>query len=166
MFSRSLRRRCAAIARTLSVPEPFELDAFLDALARTRGRPIRLVSVELPAGAPCGLCVSTDAADYIAVTSSAGGSQRDHIALHEVAHLLLDHQVRMELFQHLDPGTVRAVHARTCYDTLAEREAETLASLIGQRARRPHPSGPDADPLLERLGRSLEHPSRYQGEGS
>jgi hypothetical protein len=164
---REVRRRCEQIARNVPVCDPFDLTAFLDALSADRCRPIYLLPFDLPPGAPCGLCISTDAGDYVVVTSAASGAQRDHIALHEVAHLLLDHRLHVidggegsrQLFRHLDPRVVRALFARTNYSTVEEQEAETLASLIGQRAGLWRPTTPRApvDPIVERLGRSLEH---------
>ncbi|WP_433606484.1 hypothetical protein ACQP2P_30160 [Dactylosporangium sp. CA-139114] len=165
MTLRSIRRRCRTIVRGLSVPEPFNLDAFLAVLAEQRGRPMHLLALDLPVGAPCGLCIATDTTDYIAVTKIATGPQRDHIALHEVAHLLLGHRLQLggddevpALFRHIDPRIIERVFARTTYSTLAEQEAEVLASLLGQRISqvRRTPPVPD-DPIVGRLGRSLEH---------
>ncbi|HEY0697077.1 MAG TPA: hypothetical protein VGD43_04635 [Micromonospora sp.] len=161
-----LRRRCERVARTVRVPQPFDVGEFLDLLGTERGRPVHLIPFDLPAGAPCGLCVCTPVADYVVVTAAASGAQRDHIVLHETAHLLLRHSSRLlagdcsdgQLFRHLDLRVVEAMFARTNYDDVDEREAETLASLLGQRAGlwRPQAVHRPADPLIERLGRSLE----------
>ncbi|MEN3611833.1 hypothetical protein [Plantactinospora sp. ZYX-F-223] len=167
MTLRQVRRRCEQIARGIRVPDPFDLDTFISDFGADRGRPVHLIAFDLPPGAPCGLCVSTDAADYLVVTSAATGVQRVHIALHELAHLLLEHRLHLvdevqgsrQLFRHLDPGVVRAMFARTNYSSQEEQEAETLASLLGQRAglwRPPAPRTP-SDPVVERLGQSLEH---------
>ncbi|AVT31850.1 hypothetical protein C6361_22935 [Plantactinospora sp. BC1] len=167
MTLRQVRRRCEQLARGIRVPDPFDLDTFIGDFGADRGRPVHLIAFDLPPGAPCGLCVSTDAADYLVVTSAATGVQRVHIALHELAHLLLEHRLHLlddvqgsrQLFRHLDPGVVRAMFARTNYSSQEEQEAETLASLLGQRAglwRPPAPRAP-SDPVVERLGQSLEH---------
>ena len=168
MTIRQVRQRCERLARGIDLPAPFDLDTFVAQLAARRGRPIHLIPFELPPGAPGGLCLSTDAADYVVVTSAATGAQRVHIALHELAHLLLEHQLHLvdgagdgpPLFRHLDPAVVRAMFARTNYSSRQEQEAEVLASLLGQRAGlwRPAPRQEPDDPLVERLGRSLEHP--------
>src|SRR3954469_13332158 len=167
MTLRQVRRRCEQLARGIRVCDPFDIQIFIDQISADRGRPMYLMPFELPPGAPCGLCVSTDAADYVVVTSAATGAQRDHIVLHEVAHLLLEHRLHVideadgsrQLFRHLDPSVIRAMFARTNYTTVEEQEAETLASLLGQRAGlwRPPISRGESDPLVEQLGRSLEH---------
>ncbi|WP_460916702.1 hypothetical protein [Plantactinospora veratri] len=112
MTLRQVRRRCEQLARGIRVPDPFDLDTFIGDFGADRGRPVHLIAFDLPPGAPCGLCVSTDAADYLVVTSAATGVQRVHIALHELAHLLLEHRLHLlddvrgsrQLFRHLDRG--------------------------------------------------------------
>ena len=163
---RQIRRRCDQIARDVTVPDPFDLTAFLAEVSHNRGRQIILVPFDMPAGAPRGVCVASDTVDYVVVDNAASGEQRTHIALHEVSHLLLGHQLRVvdllrHLFQHLDLDVLQArlAHARTGYTTVEEQEAEMLASLIGQRAglwRERSPQTP-TDPLIQRLGLSLEH---------
>lgn len=174
MTLRKVRARCEAIVAGIDVPTPFDLGAVVTQLSADRGRPIHLMPFPLPAGAPCGVCVATDTADYIVVTDAAVGTQRDHIALHELAHLLLEHSLHAltdpdasrTLLPHLDPAVVRRMYARTNYSTRQEAEAELLASLIRRKgglwlARTPEPAGPagPADAAVERLGRSLEHGS-------
>jgi hypothetical protein len=82
---------------------------------------------------------------------------REHIALHEIGHLLAGHQgqVGVEdiaglLLPDLNPALVRAVLKRTCYSSEQEWEAEYFATLVLERSR----SGRDgrrigaADPAL------------------
>ncbi|GAB1644376.1 hypothetical protein [Krasilnikovia sp. MM14-A1259] len=166
MSLRQVRRRCEQLARSIDVPDPFDIEALLADLGTRRGRPIVLLPFALPAGAPSGLCVAAGSADYLVVTESATGPQRDHIVLHELAHLLLGHQLQaldpdadVQLFRHLDPAVIRAMLGRTTYSTIEEQEAEILASLLGQRAHPWAAPAPDhaADPVVEQLGRSLEH---------
>ncbi|MEH1015055.1 hypothetical protein V6U90_18320 [Micromonospora sp. CPCC 206060] len=152
------------------MPEPFDLQLFVGQLSADRGRPIHLLPFDLPPGAPCGLCVTTDYADYLVVRSTTSGAQRDHIVLHEAAHLMLGHRPHPldeqigvgQVFRHLDPRVVQGMLGRSAYGTVEEQEAEILASLLGQRAgarRQPVPQ-PPSDPLVARLGRSLEHHNR------
>jgi hypothetical protein len=164
-----LRARCAVIAEAVPVCEPFSVARLVQRLADRRRRRIHVISHRLPPTAPCGLCISTDLADYIIVADVTGQSRlvRDQIVLHEVSHLLMDHQVNIAghpdtdrwLLPNLDSGVVRRMLARRRYDTIEEREAETLATLLHQRAGlwRPEPPAATSDPVVRRLGRSLEH---------
>lgn len=164
-----LRARCAAVAEAVPACAPFNVDSLVQLLADHRGRRIQVIPHRLPPCAPCGLCISTDQADYIVVADVPGQPRlvRDQILLHELSHLLMDHQVNIAgqpdtnrwLLPNLDPGMVRRMLARRRYDTVEEREAETLATLLHQRAglRRPETPAAPTDPLVRRLGRSLEH---------
>lgn len=168
---RQIRRRCERIAAGVPVEVPFDAGRFLARLGAARGREIVLLPFDLPPSAPSGVCVSTASRDYVVVTTAATGPQRDHIVLHEVAHLLLEHRMQSlpegsALFQHLDPRMVASVLGRTNYTTVEEQEAETLATVLGRRARlwdtvdeapTGEPGGGSSDPLVDRLGRSLEH---------
>lgn len=164
-----LRARCAAVADAVPVCKPFSVERLVQVLADQWRRRIHVIPHRLPPTAPCGLCISTDQADYIVVADVSGQSRlvRDQIVLHELSHLLLDHRVNIVgqpdtnrwLLPNLDAGMVRRMLARRRYDTVEEREAETLATLLHQRAGLWRPAAPAAatDPLVRRLGRSLEH---------
>jgi hypothetical protein len=63
------------------------------------------------------------------------------IALHEIAHLLLGHQgltawqeLARWLAPDVDPALVRIILGRSTYTRPEERDAETLASLMLERA--------------------------------
>jgi hypothetical protein len=167
MAHRTIRERCEALARTVPLPSPFSVRALLHQVGIDQGRPIHLLPFPLPAGAPCGVCIATDAADYIVVTDAAVGAQADHIALHELAHLLLAHSLKTlvdpeatrRILPHLDPDMVRNMFARTNYSTEQEREAEILASLIRRRAGLWPPSEP-AGPAEEIVGDALARVER------
>jgi hypothetical protein len=136
------------------LPEPFQIDVLLDALAARRGRPIELLPVRARHDIPCGLLVSTDRADYIVYSADTSALHQQHILLHEAAHILCGHQdachstistgtaaTAAALVPRLDPGLVRRVLGRTIYTEPQEQEAELVASLILSRATR-HPSRP------------------------
>ena len=174
MTLRQVRERCEQIARSVPMPTPFDLEAFLADLGHDRGRPIYLLPFALPPGAPRGLCLPGQDQDYVVVDSAASGAQRVHIALHEVSHLLLGHELRVlddggigQLFRHLDPAMLERMfaYARTTFSTVEEQEAETLASLLGHRAGLWRPPAPRAahDPVVARLERSLEHGLETRG---
>ena len=133
--------RHAAIIRELDIPVPFNLGGFTAGLERQRNRPIRLCPFRSGPGVPCGVWIATTSADYI---YHEQGTTRFHvnlIVLHEIAHMLLGHQ-GLPAWQHLarqiapdvHPGLVRLLLGRSAYASLEEREAETLASRVLDRA--------------------------------
>lgn len=142
------------------MPEPFGVGALLAEVAAERGRPIELLPVRARPDAPCGLLVTTDRADYIVYAADTTPLHRQHILLHEVAHLLCGHQnastplaAAGALLPRLDPALVRSVLGRTVYGEPQEQEAELVASLILSRAagRRVRPAAAGVGPGLRSL---------------
>jgi hypothetical protein len=133
--------RHAAIARELDIPAPFDLAEFAARLARRRNRPIRLHPFTSVPGMPCGLWISTADADHVYYEQGTTPFHATLIALHEIAHILLGHHgpaAWQDLARHIAPGIhpslARHILGRSAYTTPEEREAETLASLILERA--------------------------------
>lgn len=130
--------------RDLTIPRPFTVDAFLNQLARDRGRPIHLIPMPGGVAEPCGIWLSTGNTDYVVHQVTTSPLHQEHIILHELAHMVLDHatagrpapDLRAQLLPDLDPDVVATMLARTSYTSTAEREAETPADLIGATARR------------------------------
>ena len=153
--ARSLWKRARRVADAVSLPEPFDAGDFVAALAAERGRPIELMPVSAPEGAPCGLLMSTERADYILYPTNTTALHRRHILLHEVGHLLCGHvgadagadgaaigaaidaAAGRQLMPNLSAELVRRVLGRTTYSEVEEREAELVASLLAQRVVRP-----------------------------
>ena len=160
---KQLWRRCRELADSAPVPVPFRTDTFAAAVAAHRGRPIELVPVSATVGAPCGLLMTTDRADYVLYPVNTTELHQQHILMHEVAHLLCGHTGTAEiaaaatraLMPNLSPDLVRRVLGRTAYTEHEEREAELLASLIAQRVarlpRQPSAQAPDEVVRLDRL---------------
>ncbi|WDN57289.1 ParH-like protein [Streptomyces clavuligerus] len=142
--ARRMWRRTRRLADTLELPTPFSAEALITALAERRGRPIEILTAPLPAPVPCGLLVATDRADYIVCTAQTTELHRQHILLHEAAHLLCGHDrtalpetpALPLLVPGLPDGLVRRVLGRTGHSEPQEQEAELLASLILRRALR------------------------------
>lgn len=138
-------RRCRAVSESLELPDPFDAAELVARLARDRGRPIDLIAVPARPGAPCGLLVTTGQADYIVYAEDTSEVHRQHILVHEYAHLLLGHAdgpspdpgLTRGLLPHLSPTVIGQVLGRTCYLEPQEQEAELLASLILRRALLP-----------------------------
>lgn len=135
------RKTARAKVRTLglSMPRPFSIEALCAHVGQRRGRPVRLVELDLStAAAACGLWIATDTADYICVDRLTSKPLRVHTVLHELCHILCGHQgvlgaAEITQFRLLDPALIRRVLARSAYDRAEEREAELLASEIGSR---------------------------------
>jgi uncharacterized protein DUF6545 len=140
----AMRLRCGVVAERVTLPDPFDLGAFLASLAAERGRPIVVVDYPLRPDGLTGLVVALDEIDYVVVTDRAGaGWQRLQIVLHEVAHLLLGHigpadDDLRRLFPAFGPELVRRsiLHRGHGYPSVAEQEAEVLATLLLHRVRR------------------------------
>jgi hypothetical protein len=137
---RQLRKRCAAIVRDLPMPVPFDARTLCETVAARRGRPIRLVPMDGLTGV-CGLWVATAATDLICYEQVTTPPHQEHIILHELGHLLCDHNRDAaalgahELLPDLDPEMVQRVLGRAGYTSEEEREAELLASMIREQAR-------------------------------
>ncbi len=143
-------------------------DYLAGVLGAKRGHPILLQPLTGTTGA-CGVWVSVPSADLIFYEQETSRLHQEHIILHEISHLLCDHQpvplsegeVPELLFPDLQVETVKRVLQRGGYSTVEEREAETLATLILERVavgpsiRAPTGSSGE-DEALHRLKSSLE----------
>jgi hypothetical protein len=146
------QRRCAAIVADLDIPRPFDLNQLLAQVAAKRNRPIFIHPFISGPGIPCGMWLSTARADHIFHEARTSPWHQTHIALHELAHILLGHDSRtantLELADLLAPGLnsalVRLVLGRSIYSTAQERDAEMLASVILVQVSAPPPVAPTA----------------------
>lgn len=142
--ARRLWQHCRRIADAVALPDPFDAAVFVAGLGAARGRPVELLPLRGRHDLPCGLLVTTERADYIAYSADTAPLHRQHILLHEAAHLLCGHRAAggadlaaaSTLLPHLDPTLVRRVLGRTVYTDPQEREAELVASLILTRVTR------------------------------
>jgi hypothetical protein len=166
---KQLRRRCNVLVGQLSIPQPFDLAQFCDQLATSRGRPIHLLPLALPASAPSGLWIAGRRADYIVYEQHTSPTHQRHIVLHEIGHMLCRHQPPQrteatqphDLFPSLTPQTVQRILQRTSYSTDEEREAELIASLILRRVQAEPPAPPaslsdDDAAVAQRLADAME----------
>jgi hypothetical protein len=140
-----VRRRCRARLRELTLPDPFDLTELCRSVSSSRGRPLHVRGIPGPASRarPCGIWIATDEDDWVFVDQQTSPLHRQHIVLHELAHMLCGHaaadlpenEMLRRLFPNLSPAMVRTVLSRTSYQSEPEREAELLASLILARAQ-------------------------------
>ncbi len=127
------------------LPLSGEVDDLLDRLSETRGRPMTLLLAPLEQ-AVSGVLISTDHADYIAVSDQASPERKCAIVCHEIAHALLGHDdarplskslIDSGLLRGIDPALVHAVVAcRHAYAHTTETDAETVATYISVELRR------------------------------
>ncbi|WP_405162354.1 zinc-dependent peptidase [Nocardia sp. NBC_01499] len=132
---------------TLRVPDPWDLATFLEQVTALLGKKIRLIPLPVDSvhGLPCGFVLERAADIVIAYDAHSSGYHADHIVLHEIGHLLLDHadstadgttRATVEiLFPSMDPDSVLRVLQRSDYNDAAERQAELFASLVMSESR-------------------------------
>ncbi|MGW4847757.1 hypothetical protein [Nocardia brasiliensis] len=140
------------LAASLEVPRPWHLPTFIRHIEELLGKPITLSPQPglTASGFPCGVVIERPDNVVVAYDATSSGYHTDHIVLHEIAHLLLDHtgyvsqpaQRRMveQLFTELDADTVLRVLARTDYDDVLESQAELFASLLMSETDTPRSS--------------------------
>ncbi|MFE0460154.1 hypothetical protein ACFW1A_12990 [Kitasatospora sp. NPDC058965] len=173
-----------ALVDRIAVPQPFQLAEFCDRVAAERGRPLRLVPLADTAGQdlPCGLWLGLDEVDLVFYEAGAAPILKTQIVLHEISHMLLDHvgpdtgtsAERAELAARaladreaadrdlgLRTDRVLALLARSGYSSRQESDAESLATLLLERATRAdRGAGAPAGQVLARLDDAFGHPVR------
>ena len=120
-----VRRRCQERLRQLTLPEPFNLTELCRSVSISRGRPLHVRGIPGPASRarPCGIWIATDDEDWVFVDQQTSPLHRQHIVLHELAHMLCNHpaadlpenDMLRRLFPDLSPAMVRTVLSRTSY---------------------------------------------------
>ena len=141
MSLRSIRKQCESALEGVPVPNPFDINDFCRVISARRGRALHLVPKQTRLG-PCGVWLSLPDVDYVFYEPETSQLHREHIILHELGHLLCEHQptevideeVITQLFPDLNPIVVRRVLGRATYTAVEEQEAEMVASLVRDRA--------------------------------
>ena len=137
---RSIRRQCEGALEGVRVPNPFDINDFCRIVSSRRGRALHLVPKQTRLG-PCGVWLCLPDVDYVFYEAETSQLHREHIILHELGHLLCEHQpteviddeLIAQLFPHLNPTVVHRVLGRTNYTAVEEQEAEMVASLVRNR---------------------------------
>ncbi|MEG3630103.1 toxin [Streptomyces poriticola] len=127
----------------LDLPELADVAELCRHLGESRGRPITLVPMQMPASHPCGMWVAARDEDLIFYDANTTSAHQEHIILHELGHIIcchrgagwLDEDTARLLFPNLDPDLVRDMLLRATYDDVQEQEAEIIAYLLSQRLR-------------------------------
>ncbi|WP_082942882.1 hypothetical protein [Mycobacterium sp. 852002-40037_SCH5390672] len=133
-----------ALVRALPVPTPWDRIAFIDSVARLRGRPIRVVpTVDNLAISACGLWMKRDTDDIIIHEAGTSEYHIDQIVCHEIGHMMLGHDrgtasgsdgdhpkmIFATALAGLDPH-IGEILGRTAFDDERERDAEMFASIV------------------------------------
>ncbi|MFI9506186.1 hypothetical protein [Nocardia sp. NPDC052566] len=141
----SIEKRFAELTRAVPIPSPWNLHEYIDAVSLHRARPITLspMDTSMSAGTGCGtgsgLWIARRDDDIIVYDRRTSSWHAQHIVLHEIGHMLLEHDrlptVQADLatttvgllLPSLSPETIQHVLGRDAYSTRMEREAETFA---------------------------------------
>ncbi|MFF9404713.1 hypothetical protein ACF1B0_04135 [Streptomyces anandii] len=131
---------CRKFVRSLRLDPYATAYELCDQISSLRDRPIRVVESRLPIPGPMGVWVCRDHDDVVVVQELATGAHRDHIVLHELAHILCEHEGEtFTEYEPVLPGLDRApgggavLRLRSAYDSQAEREAELLAAAFAEQ---------------------------------
>lgn len=144
--------RVTRLVESLTVPDPWDVTAFVDSVAAARKKAIRVIPSPNLDGVslPCGVWVGRESDDLILYAERTSRYHAEQIIMHELGHMLLGHGGHAgadgrrgvgELLPDLDVDTVRQVLGRSAFDTEQEREAELFASLVMSQRRHPARSG-------------------------
>ncbi|MFE2926676.1 hypothetical protein [Streptomyces goshikiensis] len=134
-------RDCRKYVRSLRLDPYSSAHELCDQIGSARGRPIRMIEARLPVPGPMGVWVCRTDDDVVIVQDLAVGVHRDHIVLHELAHILCEHEGERyrpdePALSALDgvPEGGAVVRFRSVHDSAAEREAELLAAAFAECA--------------------------------
>lgn len=137
-----LRKAGARRIAELDLPKVADVAELCRYLGESRGRPITLVPMQMPATShPCGMWVAARDEDLIFYDANTTSAHQEHIILHELGHIIcchrgagwLDEASARLLFPNLDPALVRDMLLRATYDDVQEQEAEIIAYLLSQQ---------------------------------
>jgi len=143
----------------LQIPSPFHFAAFCRNVATFRGRELRLIPTPLGDGLS-GLWIPYPEYDAVHFEPTTLRLHDQHIVLHEIAHMVLDHlhdpdrarALRDRLGLLVEPALIERLLARTSYGDEQEVQAEALVTLILGRSRRPPPRSPARGPATRERG--------------
>jgi hypothetical protein len=137
--------RIELVVAALELPDPFDIDVFVQMVAEQRQR--RMIVVDEPALGSrednvCGLWVKYPAFDVLHIRARLAPLHREATILHEIGHVLLDHSTTdrssalATLFPSLAASGALSLYARSRYSDPPELEAETFARALLARVGR------------------------------
>jgi hypothetical protein len=146
-----LERSSRSTLARLGLSPHLGLDTLVTRLEERRGRELWVYPQKLLPVRITGMWLGTPERDYVWHHASLDGCHRMQVILHEFSHMIHDHRsAQVETMEWLlrvcpwisDFGDVEHVCLRSDRGSVAERQAETTASVIlaGQSARQNQPS--------------------------
>ncbi|GAB3549798.1 hypothetical protein J2S53_001189 [Actinopolyspora lacussalsi] len=136
-------RRVESLLRSVELPDPWDIDEFIDGLERHRRRDVDLCAVSWHLGDSTGAWQRNDDHDVIAYPDNTSTMHQDYIILHEIGHMISGHHGRCVLSvqeaQRRAPDLSPTAFAHLLHRgdvTTEEHEAETIATLIFARITR------------------------------
>lgn len=165
MKAKQLKEQCNQIACALDLPPAWSIPDLASRLSALSGRPVHIDLLPQEVNdAPCGLWVSTAAANYIFARHGTSVLHQKHFVLHEVGHMICGHQgvnlapelvTMLPRLKHLKPEVVRRALARTTYSSPQEREAEMFADLLYYYSTKGNRREQETDKIARRAGGAL-----------
>ncbi|MEV0700027.1 hypothetical protein AB0I53_19265 [Saccharopolyspora sp. NPDC050389] len=136
-----LRRALREELDELGIVGPTDMAEVCRRLGARRGKPLKLSPYPLDVPGPFGLWIATPVVDFILYQQETTNAHQQHIIAHELGHIISGHSSDdgdeagwYESFPDIPPDHVRRALRRTHYETDQEREAETVATLLLERA--------------------------------
>ncbi|MFE3170643.1 hypothetical protein ACFXPA_05610 [Amycolatopsis sp. NPDC059090] len=138
---RSIIRRLRRELAVLDLDGPTSMADLCARFGQRRGRPIKLLPFSLDVPGPFGMWIGARNFDYIVYQAETTAVHQQHIIAHEFGHMFAGHRTdgnNDDIWQQLMPDisaeTIRKFLRRTNYETAQEREAETVATVLLERA--------------------------------
>ena len=129
---KAIHRDCTRKLVDLGLNKLTAVDDIRAVASQISGRDIQLLPYRLSGSGVHGMLVRTGLTDYVVFDSDTTTMHREHIILHELSHVLCGHSAAGQT------GPAEVLR-RENYMDHHEIEAETLASIMGQRVRRGAP---------------------------
>ena len=134
--SRSVDKHLAGIARELANAGP-GLDGIRASLERHCQRPVHVVPVSMPPGAPFGICLRTSGADYLYFEQQTSPFHQAHIVFCLAAQLLMGDEaggaIDLRLLPDVSPELVQVILGGGDSRPVPDAEAESFALLVMAR---------------------------------
>ena len=129
---KAIHRDCTRKLVDLGLDKLTTVDDIRSIASMISGRDIQLLPYRLSGSGVHGMLVRSGPIDYVVFDSETTTMHREHIILHELSHVLCGHSAAGQT------GPAEVLR-RENYMDRQEIEAETLASIMGQRVRRGAP---------------------------